>query len=1253
MTRSAAAAIATALLMIGSPVARAQLAPDQARYDTNKDGRLDATELAAMQAAQAPTTSTTPSGEQVTTLTPFSVDVSKDSGYFAENTLAGSRLNTNIGDLAASITVVTKQQMQDTASLDINDVFRYEAGTEGSSTYTPFVTDGRGVAKDTIAGYSLGNNGDTTTNAQSNRVRGIGAPDASLNNYPVNNRIPFDSYNVQSIEITRGPNSLLFGLGSAAGIVNQTVAQADVTKNSGEVSLRTDQNASFRTSLAINKVLVKDKLAIYGAFLYNNQQFERKPSRDLTRREYGAFTYKPFKNTIIRGFAENYINDANRPNFLTPRDFITPWFKAGRPVYDPTTRMITLLDGGATKGPYVSSTQSDGYVAGNLTGAGVPSTLFLGTSAAFPVPNTNPNPQFVQGIQFEDTGRPVRLINGGGTVDYFARNALVAGVNYPTAQTNPATATTTLANLGWVQGDPRYSIMDRQWSSSTYTIPVSVVNNLTYATVNGVPYGTYNLPGVTNKSIYDWTKSNLAQTNFGHTRAANYNLEIEQQITPNLFFSAGWLRQDIDEVDNYTMGQLTGATVQVDTNVKLPDGRVNPYLGLPFVSEGVGGGMDTFYSPQTDDNLRAMLAYDLDLRKQPGWARFLGRHRLLGLWTTQDSKRAVERWRNGYVDGDADARLRFVPNLTLPNQQLALNGLTLMRKYYLANPGQAQGIITHGSGFYGNQGWNRPATSQIQVYNYTSGQYQNDTVVEQALFSDAGSFRTEREVRSYTLAAQSYLWNDRLITTLGWRHDKYRARITSAGVLTDVNGVVYAPALTNAQRYINGNSGLINYDAVMSRWWRWDELSGNTKTYGGAFRPLKDQKFVQSLGENSLAYEFLNGLTFYYNSSENFNPPATFQTDYFKKALPKPTGKGRDGGFGFNIIKNKLVARVNWYDTKTENERTSSAASLLTRLAYSDTTTGLAWASAVQRIRNGANTAVANWNSDTLNNVSDAANQQKIYDLIRLPLNYYSGTAIGGTQNSFAKGMELQLTFNPTSNWTIKVTGDKQKTTYKNVVPQYDAWLKERLPIWQTNAAPEIQDFVAPNAGGTNIRWSLKNFWTGYGFTNVALAENQDGNTTPQNYFNNVVANQVAGAKALEGVTAPDQRQYHASLLTNYRFSQGMLKGFSIGGSERWESKAAIGFLGKVNDPVNAPGVINFPDANRPVYDAGNYYTDIWVAYGRKIWRDKIGWKIQLNVNNATESGGIQPTAVNFDGTPYTFRIVDPRQFVLSSTFTF
>jgi hypothetical protein len=1211
-----------------------------AKYDANKNGKLDANEVAAMQADQARASASVSSTSEdaAIVLTPFQVTTTKDSGYFAENTLAGSRLNTNLADLAASITVVTKQQMDDTASLDINDVFKYEASTEGSGTYTPSIVD-RGTAKDSVAGYSFGNNGDSTTNAQSNRIRGLAAPDAAINNFPTNNRVPFDSYNTQSVEITRGPNSLLFGLGTPAGIVNQTSAQAALNKNTNQLVVRTDQYGSFRTSLSFNRALIKDKLSVYGALLYNNQQFQRKPSRDLTRRQYAAITYKPFEKTILRGFAENYRNDANRPNSLTPRDFVSSWFAAGRPAYDPTTRMITLLDTNRVVGPYVSNVNSPGYVAGVNT--------ILGAGAAGTIAN---NPQFVPGIQFEDTARPLRLIDGGQSIAFFARNPQF----YAPAQTNPATATPTPATLGYTAGDPRFLMLDRQWSSSAnLPIPTTSINGRTFT------YGSYQIPGVTNKSIYDWTKYNHLQTNFSQLRSANYNFEIEQQILPDLFFSAGWLRQDIDGFDNYTMNQLTGATIQIDTNVKNINGAANPYFGLPFVSEGVGGGVDTFYAPQTDDNYRAMLAYDLNLTKQSGVLKWLGRHRLLGLGTKQNVSRAIERHRNNFVDGDADAKLRYVSNLALPGQQLALNS-ALMRKYYLASPGGAQGVSTHSAGFYGNQGWNAPFTSQVQVFNHATQQFQNDSVTEQALFSAAGSFRTRREVKSWTLAAQSYLWEDRLIATFGWRHDDYRARVTTAGVITDVLGKVTSPALTNAELFTTNSTGLINYNTVMSRWGRWDALTGDTKTVGAAFRPLKGLGFVQNIGGggDSFISELLQGTTLYYNKSDNFNPPATYQTDYFFKPLAKPTGKGSDVGVGFSVLKNKLVVRLNWYENTSQSERTGAAGTLLTRLAYADTTTGLPWASAVQRLRNGMAagrtiaqiTAVANWNTDNVNNVSDTANQQKIYDLIKLPLNYYSGLSSGATQDSQAKGTELQVTFNPIPNWTMKLTGSKQQSTYTNIAPQYDAWLAERLPKWETNAAPDIPDFVDP---ATSRRWSLGKFWTGYGYAGVAQIENTDGNTSAQAYHNNVVVSQVALAKALEGARSPLERQYHGSFLTNYSFREGKLKGVAIGGAERWESRAAIGFFGKVGDPVNSPTVINLNDVTRPVFDDGNYYTDLWVSYSRKIFKDRVGWKLQLNIENVTEGGRLMPTQVNFDGTPWAFRIIDSRKFTLTSTFNF
>ena len=99
--------------------------------------------------------------------------------------------------------------------------------------------------------------------------------------------------------------------------------------------------------------------------------------------------------------------------------------------------------------------------------------------------------------------------------------------------------------------------------------------------------------------------------------------------------------------------------------------------------------------------------------------------------------------------------------------------------------------------------------------------------------------------------------------------------------------------------------------------------------------------------------------------------------------------------------------------------------------------------------------------------------------------------------------------------------------------------------------------------------------------------------------------------------------------------------------------RAAIGFFGKVGDPVGSPTVINVADPTRPVYDHGNFYTDLGIGFSKRVFNDKVNWRVQLNINNVFENGRLMPTALNFDGSPWSFRIIDPRQFVLSSSFAF
>ena len=157
-----------------------------------------------------PATAISPEDDEVIELSPFEVnDTSR--GYQATNTMSGTRLNTRIEDLAASISVVTKQQLLDTAAVDINDIFLYEAGTEGTHQFTDFAIENSGAAGDIVVDRT------GTDPAGANRVRGLGSANISLGGFETTAGIPIDTYNVDAVEISRGPNSNIFGLGNPAG----------------------------------------------------------------------------------------------------------------------------------------------------------------------------------------------------------------------------------------------------------------------------------------------------------------------------------------------------------------------------------------------------------------------------------------------------------------------------------------------------------------------------------------------------------------------------------------------------------------------------------------------------------------------------------------------------------------------------------------------------------------------------------------------------------------------------------------------------------------------------------------------------------------------------------------------------------------------------------------------------------------------------------------------------------------------------
>ena len=285
----------------------------------------------ASRAQTAPKPSTpSPSAAQadeVIQLSPFEVN-SSSQGYFSANTTSGTRLNSKIEDLGTSITVVTKEQMADFALLDINDIFNYEASTEGTGTFSAREYDQNGFETDNVQ----------LTPERANRVRGLNAANITFGNFETSGAILIDPLNIDGVEISRGPNSSLFGMGTGGGTVNSVPSSANLLRNRSQVSARGDSLGGYRTTLDLNRVLIPKVLAVRGSVSYHHDAFKLKPSGVDTVRLNGMAKYRPFKNTTLSGSISTYRSHGNRPNTGTPPDAITGWIEAGKPTWDPSTR---------------------------------------------------------------------------------------------------------------------------------------------------------------------------------------------------------------------------------------------------------------------------------------------------------------------------------------------------------------------------------------------------------------------------------------------------------------------------------------------------------------------------------------------------------------------------------------------------------------------------------------------------------------------------------------------------------------------------------------------------------------------------------------------------------------------------------------------------------------------------------------------------------------------------------------------------
>ncbi len=268
-----------------------------------------------------PAPATSPKAEpakEVVELSPFEVKSADDVGYQAGNTTSGSRLNSRLKDTAASISPFTPEFLADIAATNLQEMLAYANNIEAE------LEDGQ-------AGFNNPAGRDSTGGDYAFRIRGvIGGVSRDF----VDASAPNDLYNVERAEVTSGPNSILFGLGPAGGLVSLTGKKANVRRTRTTLKTVFSEYDYQRYELDFNRVLIRDRLALRLLGLHHTSEGWRKWTRDDQDRFTGAVTFKPFKLTSVDFSYER----GTRYNSLAVTgnavDGVSQWLSLNRPTAD-------------------------------------------------------------------------------------------------------------------------------------------------------------------------------------------------------------------------------------------------------------------------------------------------------------------------------------------------------------------------------------------------------------------------------------------------------------------------------------------------------------------------------------------------------------------------------------------------------------------------------------------------------------------------------------------------------------------------------------------------------------------------------------------------------------------------------------------------------------------------------------------------------------------------------------------------------
>jgi len=1205
-----------------------------------------------------------PADEEVLQLSPFEVTSTKDTGYVATETLAGTRIRTELKDVGAAISVITKDFLNDVGATDNNTLLMYTTNAEVSGTRGTYAGLGNGSSVDESGSLR-------STGGANNRVRGLAQADNARDYFITD--IPWDSYNADRIDILRGPNSILFGLGSPAGIVNASTRNAEF-RDMGSAEVRVGSYGSARASVDINQQLINKVLAFRFDMMGSDQKYQQKPAFQNDRRYSGAIRFDPqlFKDrsfkTSIKIKMENGDITANRPRIVPPNDSLSPWWNSttvsasnpfggmGKTVINNAYDLFRSNHGTDTTGATIPVVAGDGFGAAQSSTANYQPWL-----------SDMVNQQQPYWTIDGTTNQLYRIF--GGYVNVGARNTSggFTGASNGIVNKNQNASFVGLGSLPAAANN--YKLANYQYGQ---------YRTMTLLDPSVFDYNNILIDGNTKKEWEHWNTVNVdvTQTAWNDKVGIEFTYDRQRYRNGGQALLGGSPTLSIDILKNFADYYTSGANGTTS--------QTNPNFGRAFVTSSGGSG-SSYYSDRKYTRLSLFGEVSgSDFSRNALVKKIIGKQRLNVVGSKEDYYNENRSWQmfansqawaafwNG-TDGSSSSIADRQPTAfiylgsSLANRN-AVTGSNL--------PGISSNVtFTSGSIYYMDPSWTASGVSYTDpwtvpanmqsIYSATTNgvstmqqvsnpanmkgwSYFQDNLLSYGDGNDLSLLtkaqKSLRETKSYSGSYQSYLWKDAFVMTLGWRFDQVQTKDVTA-----------------QQQSLNRSILNINPDVYkLPDAFPLSQIFKGHSTSGGAVLHLN-----KILDKDYLPIN----VSVSYNESSNFQVTSV-RRDVYGTPIGNPSGKTYEKGVLLSTKDGKFSFRYTDYTTRVSgaSSQLSNAGGigsaiqqgLKWRNVFLYQLGGYDWATRNQdsyrnRWTNGypsmtdadalamEDKAIAGWNDiqkyletkgffkawNFTPTTASALTTRSAY--LSNPASFvpdaatvyaYVATAPQGftvTADTESKGHEYEFVANPLPNWRIAINASETVAIRRNVggaaLSELVAYMDKMLYNTDGSLTPAGSLFQFGGAGNS-IAASNYGPWK----ANYTLMKLQ------------------------EGTPSPELRKWRYNIVSNYSFTRGFVKGLGVGAGYRWQDKVIIGY------PVTAKGSF---DLSLPVYGPKEDAVDLWTSYERKLTK-KLNWKIQINVRNAFAKDKLIPITIEPDGkTTASARVAPVQEWFLTNTVSF